>query len=62
MEIIDGVLGVGKVIAGFPSGVVITAPADEVLEASTAAIDSGVEDFVNFPFQAVVHFDRRGWW
>ena len=62
MEVIDGVLSMGKVGNGFPGifGVIVSLPVDEVLEASAEA--SGILDVVDLVLLVTVHEVRRRWW
>ena len=61
MEVIDGVLSVGKVGDGFPSvfGIIVSLPVDEVLEASAEA--SGVLDVIDLVLLVTVHEVWRRW-
>ena len=62
MEVVDGILGMGKVGNGFPCvfGVIVSLPVDEVLEASAEA--SGVLDVIDLVLLVTIHEVRRWWW
>ena len=62
MEVVDGVLSVGKAGNGFPGvfGVIVSLPMDEVLEASAEA--SGILDVIDLVLLVTVHKVRRWWW
>ena len=55
MEVVDGVLSMGKVGNGFP-GIFGVLPMDEALEAS------GILDVIDFVFLVTIHEVRRWWW
>ena len=61
MEVVDGVLSVGKVGNGFPGifGVIVSLPVNEILKASAEA--SGVFDVIDLVLLVTVHEVRR-WW
>ena len=61
MEVVDGVLSVGKIGSGFPCifGVIVSLPVNEILKASAEA--SGILDVIDFVLLVTVHEVRR-WW
>ena len=62
MEVVDGVLSVGKIGSGFPCifGVIVSLPVNEILKGSAEA--SGVLDVVDLILLVTIHEVRRRWW
>ena len=61
MEVGNGFLCVGEIIASDPTGIVIASPTHEVFKALPSSVVAAVDDLVEFPLEVVLNLDRR-WW